>query len=220
MEMIFILVSASVLGADLGNLKSEIEKITAAKADQIHFDVMDGLFVDNISFGIPVLSAIKKYTKIEMDVHLMIQNPYKYIDKFLDAGADIITFHVESNSNVFETIELIKSRNIKVGLSLRPGTPVETVIPYLNRLDNVLIMTVEPGFGGQAFMEEMMPKVQYLRKEIDINKYNCTLQVDGGINEKTAPIAIKAGADNLVSGSYLFNAKDAEQAIFLLKSLS
>lgn len=218
--MIFILVSASVLGADLGNLKSEIEKITDAKADQIHFDVMDGLFVDNISFGIPVLSAIKKYTRIEMDIHLMIQNPYKYIDRFIDAGADIITFHAESNSNISETIDLIKSRNIKVGLSLRPGTSVETVIPYLNRLDNVLIMTVEPGFGGQAFMEEMMSKVRYLRNEIDINNFNCTLQVDGGINEKTAPIAIKAGADNLVSGSYLFNAKDAGQAVRSLKSLS
>lgn len=201
----------------MSNLEKEIAKIVSAKIEQLHFDVMDGIFVDNISFGLPVLSSIKKLTTIEMDVHLMIVDPIKYVKRFADAGADIITFHVESDSNISDTIKLIKSSGVKAGLSVKPGTSVQEVIPFLDKLSNVLVMTVEPGFGGQPFMEETMSKVSTLRKIIDENKYDCTVQVDGGINEKTAPIAVKAGADNLVSGSFLFNAKDIDKAVKLLK---
>ena len=219
MEMIIILVSASILGSDLSNLKNEIERIQNANADQIHFDVMDGLFVDNISFGIPVLASVKKHTKITMDVHLMIEEPFKYIKQFSEAGADIITFHTESKSDIKETLKLIKSFGKKAGLSIRPKTSVDVLLPYLSELDNILIMTVEPGFGGQSFMEETMSKVTLLRQKINELNLNCTLQVDGGINDKTAPIALKAGADNLVSGSYLFNANDAAAAVNSLRIL-
>lgn len=214
--MIIIIISASILAADFSDLKSEILRITDKGIEQLHFDVMDGIFVDNISFGIPVLQSIRKITDMVLDVHLMIQNPLKYISSFAKAGADIITFHYESDSDIQQTIDAIKSFNLKAGLSIRPNTPPEVILPYLSQLDNVLIMTVEPGFGGQSFMTDTMPKLNVIRKAIDDNKYTCTLQVDGGINGKTAPIAIKNGADNLVSGSYIFNSDNIEATVSTL----
>lgn len=212
-----IIVSASVLGCNLAQLQQEIERVEVAGVQQIHFDVMDGIFVPNISFGLPVLSSIKKFTKAEIDVHLMIEEPLKYAERFADAGADIITFHVESKSNIADTIDIIKKNGKKAGLSVRPNTDIEEVLPYLDKLDNVLIMTVEPGFGGQSFMNEMMGKVKKIRKIINDNRFKCTIQVDGGIDEITAPVVIEAGADNLVSGSYIFNAVDIAVAVKKLK---
>ena len=215
-ERIFVMaikISPSVLSADLADLKKDIKRIEESGADRIHFDVMDGIFVDNISFGIPVLKSVSECTDMFLDVHLMITDPLKYIDAFVDAGADMITFHAESESDISATIEKILSRGIGAGLTIRPKTPVEVMFPYLSKLSNALVMSVEPGFGGQGFIAETMPKVTALRKEIDRNGYKCQVQVDGGINAETAKIAIAAGADDLVSGSYLFKAPDMAKAV-------
>ncbi|MBE6837995.1 MAG: ribulose-phosphate 3-epimerase [Ruminococcus sp.] len=208
-----IKISPSVLSADLADLKKDIKRIEESGADRIHFDVMDGIFVDNISFGIPVLKSVSECTDMFLDVHLMIIDPLKYIDAFVDAGADMITFHAESESDISATIEKILSRGIGAGLTIRPKTPVEVMFPYLSKLSNALVMSVEPGFGGQGFIAETMSKVTALRKEIDRNGYKCQVQVDGGINAETAKIAIAAGADDLVSGSYLFKAPDMEKVV-------
>ena len=215
-ERIFVMaikISPSVLSADLADLKKDIKRIEESGADRIHFDVMDGIFVDNISFGIPVLKSVSECTDMFLDVHLMITDPLKYIDAFVDAGADMITFHAESESDISATIEKILSRGIGAGLTIRPKTPVEVMFPYLSKLSNALVMSVEPGFGGQGFIAETMPKVTALREEIDRNGYKCQVQVDGGINAETAKIAIAAGADDLVSGSYLFKAPDMAKAV-------
>lgn len=215
-ERIFVMaikISPSVLSADLAELKKDIKRIEESGADRIHFDVMDGIFVDNISFGIPVLKSVSECTDMFLDVHLMITDPLKYIDAFVDAGADMITFHAESESDISATIEKILSRGIGAGLTIRPKTPVEVMFPYLSKLSNALVMSVEPGFGGQGFIAETMSKVTALRKEIDRNGYKCQVQVDGGINAETAKIAIAAGADDLVSGSYLFKAPDMAKAV-------
>jgi len=215
-ERIFVMaikISPSVLSADLADLKKDIKRIEESGADRIHFDVMDGIFVDNISFGIPVLKSVSECTDMFLDVHLMIIDPLKYIDAFVDAGADMITFHAESESDISATIEKILSRGIGAGLTIRPKTPVEVMFPYLSKLSNALVMSVEPGFGGQGFIAETMSKVTALRKEIDRNGYKCQVQVDGGINAETAKIAIAAGADDLVSGSYLFKAPDMEKVV-------
>lgn len=213
-----IRISPSVLSADLADLKKDIKRIEASGADRIHFDVMDGIFVDNISFGIPVLKCVSECTDMFLDVHLMIVDPLKYIDAFVDAGADMITFHAESESDISETIEKIRSRGIGAGLTIRPGTSVDVMMPYLPKLSNALVMSVEPGFGGQGFIPETMSKVTALRNEIDRNGYDCLVQVDGGINAETARVAIKAGADDLVSGSYLFKAPDMAKAVAGLRS--
>jgi len=213
-----IAISASILGSDLSNLKNEIQRIESAGADMIHFDVMDGIFVDNISFGIPVLASIKKYTSVTLDVHLMIINPLKYIEQFANAGADIITFHYESSSDINETIDRIHSYGKKAGLSIKPNTPLAGIIKYLHKLDMVLIMTVEPGFGGQGFIKSSLDKISALRSVIDDKGLNVDIQVDGGINDTTASLVRGAGANNLVSGSYLFNAKYTAEAISMLKS--
>lgn len=215
-ERIFVMaikISPSVLSADLADLKKDIKRIEESGADRIHFDVMDGIFVDNISFGIPVLKSVSECTDMFLDVHLMITDPLKYIDAFVDAGADMITFHAESESDISATIEKILSRGIGAGLTIRPKTPVEVMFPYLSKLSNALVMSVEPGFGGQGFIAETMSKVTALREEIDRNGYKCQVQVDGGINAETAKIAIAAGADDLVSGSYLFKAPDMAKAV-------
>lgn len=212
-----IYVSASILGADLANLSSEIKKVEKSGIDMIHFDVMDGVFVPNISFGIPVLNCIKKCTTLLFDVHLMIIDPIKYIKSFAEAGAGIITFHAESESDISKTINLIHSYGIKAGISIKPNTSIDTIIPYLEKLDMVLIMTVEPGFGGQGFIESTLGKISALREIITERNLSVDIQVDGGINDNSAEIVKKAGANNLVSGSYLFNAKDTKQAVGLLK---
>lgn len=210
-------VSASILGANILNLAAECRKLEENKIDMLHFDVMDGHFVNNISFGLPVLKALDKCSDIFMDVHLMISEPLRYIKQFAEAGSDMITFHVESSSDPDETIKAIKNFGMKAGISVKPGTPVESIYKYLHDVDMVLIMTVEPGFGGQGFIYDMIEKVRTLKKYLIDNSISVFIEVDGGINDKTAVIAKEAGADVLVSGSYLFNAASMSEALKALK---
>lgn len=212
------LVSASILSADLLNLESEIRKLEKNNVDWIHFDVMDGVFVPNISYGIPVLEQVSKVSKfMELDVHLMITDPLKYIEAFDKAGADIITFHIESESDTMETIRAIQQTECNVGIALKPDTPAEAVFPYIEHLTMVLVMTVEPGFGGQSFMD-MSEKIRKIRRYSDEHGfYDLLIQVDGGIDDKTAPVVKNAGAEVLVSGSYLFKAENMADAVGKLK---
>lgn len=210
-------VSASILSADFSKLSEELKKAEISGIDMIHYDVMDGHFVPNISFGIPVLKSIKKCTALIFDVHLMITDPINYVEEFAKAGADIITIHAESSSDIEKTIDKIHSLGIKAGLSIKPGTPSESIYKYLDKLDLVLIMTVEPGFGGQGFIDSTLEKITEIKRYIDKNQYTIDIQVDGGINDKTAQLVRNAGANNLVSGSYLFNATDMSMAVKSLK---
>ena len=212
------MVSASILSADLLNLESEIKKLEENNVDWIHFDVMDGVFVPNISYGIPVLEQVSKVSQyMDCDVHLMITDPLKYIRQFDEAGADMITFHIESISDTMETIKAVRQTKCNVGIALKPDTSAETVFPYIRYVDMVLIMTVEPGFGGQAFMD-MSEKIRSVREYADKN--DCAellIQVDGGIDEHTAGIVKSAGANVLVSGNYLFKADDMKSAVKKLR---
>ena len=217
--MLVTQVSASILSADPLEFGKEIKRVENSGAEMIHFDVMDGVFVNNISYGIPLLNSMKGKTGCVMDVHLMITDPFKYIDNFSQAGADIITFHVESQSNVKETIDAIRRNGVKAAISIKPSTPAEAVYPYINDVDMVLIMTVEPGFGGQKFMD-MSSKIEAVRKYADENRKSgipLDIQVDGGIDDKTSAIVKKAGANVLVSGSYLFRQEDMAEAVRKLK---
>lgn len=210
-------VSASILSADFGNLQAELLRAQNSGCDMIHFDVMDGHFVPNISYGIPVLKSIKKYCTLPFDVHLMITDPLKYIEPFVGAGADTITVHEEVMGDKNEIINKIKSFGIKAGMSVKPGTPVENVFKYLGSLDMVLIMTVEPGFGGQGFIPETLDKISRLRDEITRLNLDTDIEVDGGIGFNTSPKVRAAGANVLVSGSYLFKADDMPAAVRSLK---
>lgn len=211
------IISASILNADLCNLEKEINKAVTAGCEYIHFDVMDGIFVNNISYGLPVLKSVSEITDATLDVHLMIVNPLRYIDKFSEYGADIITFHYESDSDINDTINAIKRCGKKVGISIKPNTPVDVLEPFLNRVDMVLIMTVEPGFGGQGFISETVQKISKLKKIIDEKKLNVPIQVDGGINVKTSALVREAGACILVAGTYLFKAENTKQAVEALR---
>lgn len=208
-----IKISPSILSSDYGNLSSELKRMEACGADMLHIDVMDGHFVPNITLGAPIVKCIRKSNTLPFDVHLMISDPYKYIPDFVNAGSDIITFHAEADSDIEKTIDLILASGKKAGLSVRPKTPVEAVYPYLDKLSMVLVMTVEPGFGGQSFMEDMMPKVSAVRSEIDRRGLDVDIQVDGGINKDTISIAAKAGANVFVSGNAIFSSDDAEKTI-------
>lgn len=217
--MIMMKIAPSILSCDFSIMGSETKRMEQSGADYIHLDVMDGHFVPNITFGAPVVKAIRPYSSLPFDVHLMIDHPYDYIDDFANAGADIITFHVESKSDIAKTIEKIKSHGIKPGLVIKPKTPASAVFPYLKDVFMVLVMTVEPGFGGQSFMEDMLPKLGEIRKEAQKQGVDVLLELDGGINENTIAKAAKAGGDVCVSGTGVFKAPDAAQAIKQLKAL-
>ncbi|MGN0570295.1 MAG: ribulose-phosphate 3-epimerase [Candidatus Fimenecus sp.] len=213
-------ISPSILSCDYGRIAEELKDMERCGADYIHIDVMDGHFVPNITLGAPVVKCIRSATELPFDVHLMISEPLKYIDDFCDAGADIITFHTECSSPVGETVDKILSRGVKASLTVKPATPAEDIFPYLDKLSMVLVMTVEPGFGGQSFMEDMMGKVAALRKEIDRRGLNCEIEVDGGINEKTIAIAAGAGADVFVSGNALFKSENRKGTVEKFKAVA
>ena len=211
------MISASLLNADASRFGKTCRKLEACNVDMLHFDVMDGVFVDNISFGVPILSALDRCSDMFMDVHLMIVNPYKYITVFAENGADLITFHYESKCDIIQTINLIHSLGKKAGISVKPDTPVECIFQYVDKVEQVLIMTVEPGFGGQGFIPETVPKIRKLREYITANSLNTDIEVDGGINNETAAIVSEAGANVLVSGSYLFKSDDMMEAVESLR---
>ena len=212
-----IKVSPSVLACDLSRLSDEVKSIESAGADMVHLDVMDGAFVTNISFGLPVIASLRKNSDMFFDVHLMIDRPERYIERFIEAGADLVTFHYEACEDSLTAVKLIRAHGKKAGVSVKPGTPIEYVYQLLEYCDLVLIMTVEPGYGGQAFMPEMLPKIRELRAEIERRGLNVDIQVDGGINEETGKLVREAGANNLVAGSYVFKAKDRREAINSLR---
>ena len=209
-----LLIAPSILSADFSCLGREVEEVQAAGADWIHFDVMDGCFVPNISMGLPVLSSLRAVTDLFLDVHLMIDRPLRYARRFCEAGADLVNFHVEADSR--ENL-LVKALGKKTGITLKPGTEAAAAAPYLPLVDLVLVMTVEPGFGGQRFMEEQLPKIAALREQIEKQNPACRLEVDGGIDRSTAPLVKPAGADGRVAGSAVFKAADRREAIRALR---
>ncbi len=212
-----IQISASMLSADFGSLEQELNRVKQSGCDMIHFDVMDGHFVPNISYGVPVLKSIKKYNDLPFDVHLMISDPLFYAEPFANAGADLITFHVEAVENCNQVIEKIHSLGLKAGISVKPKTPVSEIFPYLDKIEMVLVMTVEPGFGGQGFIYETLDKIKELKQEIDSRGLSVDIEVDGGICDTTCELVKQAGANILVSGSYLFNSKDMTKEVKILK---
>ena len=203
-----IKIAPSILSADFAYLARDIEKI--ATADYVHVDVMDGLFVPNISIGIPVVKSIRPTTDLPLDVHLMIERPVRYVEQFCDAGADIVTCHVEADTeeNILSALDKIHAKGKKAGVVLKPNTRAEAVLPFLDKCDIVLVMTVEPGFGGQKFMADMMPKVSAIRRYIDERNLDCELEVDGGVDAVTCKTCIEAGANVLVAGSAVYKAAD------------
>jgi ribulose-phosphate 3-epimerase len=211
-------ISPSVLAADLSKLADEVASIATAGADMVHLDVMDGRFVTNISFGMPVIEALKKHSDMIFDVHLMIVEPEKYADRFIAAGADILTFHYEATAEPEKLLSHIRELGCRASLSIKPNTPAEVVFPLLDKCDMVLVMTVEPGYGGQAFMPEMLEKVRAIRSEAEHRGIDLDVQVDGGINPQNAPSAIAAGANILVAGSSVFRSNDRKAAIDALRS--
>lgn len=210
-------IAPSILSADFSILREEINSINTA--DYLHFDVMDGLFVPNISIGIPVLESVRKTTDMVLDVHLMIDAPHRYVGRFADAGADIVVFHLETENTagLQNCIDEIHKRGKKAGIAIKPGTAAEEIIPWLGKIELALVMTVEPGFGGQKFMPDMVPKMKVIRKIIDENGYSCELEVDGGINPDTAKICAASGVDVLVAGSDIFKSQDRLARIKLLR---
>lgn len=203
-----IKISPSILSADFAYLARDIQAVSTA--DYVHVDVMDGLFVPNISIGIPVVKCIRPVTDLPLDVHLMIQEPVRYVERFCDAGADIVTCHVEADTqeNILAAIDKIHAKGKKAGVVVKPRTPASAVLPFIDRVEMILVMTVEPGFGGQKFMADMMPKVQEIRRYIDAMNPTCELEVDGGVDPATCKLCIASGANVLVAGSSVYKAED------------
>lgn len=213
-------IAPSILSADFARLGEEVREIKDAGADYVHFDVMDGLFVPNISIGIPVLKSLRKATDMFIDVHLMIERPMRYVEQFCHAGADLVNVHVEADSgeNIRAAIDLAKKLGKRTGVTLKPRTPAEAAAPYLELVDLVLVMTVEPGFGGQSFMHDQLPKISALRRMIDSVNPGCELEVDGGVDGTTAKLVKEAGANVLVAGSAVFGKADRAAAIHAIRN--
>jgi len=216
-----IKIAPSLLAADFTALGRDIKEVEQAGADYLHIDVMDGIFVPNISIGIPVVKAIRGITDLVLDVHLMITRPVRYVDAFIDAGADIVVFHLEADEpqNIQAAIDKVKARKKRVGLSLKPKTPASTLIPYIDQLDLILVMTVEPGFGGQAFMADQLDKIREISAMLLAHNPACELEVDGGIDPKTAPLVIEAGGQVLVAGNAIFKETDRAAVIAALREV-
>ena len=213
-------IAPSILAADFANLERDIRNIEENGSDFVHVDIMDGIFVPNISIGIPVVKAIRPVTKLPLDVHLMIDRPIRYVEEFVKAGADFVTIHVEADQpqNTLEALDKIHALGCKAGIVLKPKTPAEAAIPYLEKCDMILVMTVEPGFGGQSFMADMMPKVAQLAEWMqDINP-DCLIEVDGGVDSKTHAVCKEHGANVLVAGSAYFKASDRAEFVKLIQS--
>ncbi|MFI8686318.1 ribulose-phosphate 3-epimerase [Rossellomorea sp. NPDC077527] len=210
-------IAPSILSANFAELGNEIKDVEKGGADYIHVDVMDGHFVPNITLGPMIVSAIRPLTRLPLDVHLMIENPSQYVDAFADAGADYITVHVEADPHLHRTIQMIKNKGVKAGVVLNPGTPAEMIKPILQDVDMVLLMTVNPGFGGQSFIPSVVPKIKQIREWANEVNPSLEIEVDGGINPETAAICAEAGADVFVAGSAIYNKSDRGAAIEELK---
>ena len=207
-----IIISPSILGGSFSNMQGTVNLIDQSKAEYIHFDVMDGDFVPNLTFGPQFISNVRQYSKKIFDVHLMINRVGKFLDDYIKAGSDVITFHLEIEENIKELISKIKTNNIKCGIAIKPATPWEDLKPYLNNIDQIIIMTVEPGFGGQKFMDDQLLKINQLKDYISNNHLHIDLEVDGGVNYETGKKCVDAGSNILVAGSFLFNQENLTQA--------
>ena len=207
-----ITISTSILGGSFANMQETVKLIDHSKAEYIHFDVMDGDFVPNLTFGPQFISNVRQYSKKIFDVHLMINRVGKFLEDYIKAGSDIITFHLEIDEDIKELISRIKTNNIKCGIAIKPATPWEELKPYLNDIDQIIIMTVEPGFGGQKFMEDQLLKIEQLNKYISHNQLHIDLEVDGGVNYETGKKCVDAGANILVAGSFLFKQENLTQS--------
>jgi ribulose-phosphate 3-epimerase len=213
------LIAPSILSADFSNLKTDIEMINSSQADWFHVDIMDGVFVPNISFGMPVLKAISKYAKKELDVHLMIINPEKYIEKFAELGSDNITIHYETCNNLDDTIKIIKHTGVKVGVAINPDTDVKVLAKYINKIDMVCLMGVFPGFSGQKFIEKTFQRCSELRQMIMSNNSKCQIEIDGGVSDTNARKLLECGANILVAGSFVFKSENPQKTISTLKNI-